>query len=161
MKAIAIVDQNWGLGAGGQLLTHLPGDLRYFREKTLGKTVIMGRETFEGMGGQLLPDRETVLLTRNPSYAAGCAICRSLDELLEFVKDKERDTVFACGGEMVYRLLLPYCDTVLLTKMYAAFEADRHFPNIDDRPDEFEVVWRSDEQEENGIRYQFFEYRRK
>ena len=161
MKAIAVVDENWGLGRDGKLLVHLPGDLRYFKEKTLGRTIVLGRETFEGMGSRPLAGRETVLLTRNRDYKADCRICHSLEELLAYAREKDRGDVFAAGGEMVYRLLLPFCDTVFVTKIYAAFAADRHFPNLDARPEEFEIAWRGEAREESGVRYQFFEYKRK
>jgi len=161
MKAIAVVDQNWGLGRDGRLLVHLPGDLQYFKEKTIGKTIIMGRETLDGMSGKLLGGRETIVLSRNLNYQADCKIFNSLDELLTFVNNKDKDDVYVAGGEMVYKQLLPYVDTVLITKIDAAFEADRHFPNLDELSHEFEIVWSGEALEENNVRYQFFEYRRK
>ncbi|MCL2031357.1 MAG: dihydrofolate reductase [Oscillospiraceae bacterium] len=180
MNAIAVIDQNRGLGRDGELLVHLPGDLRYFKEKTLGKTIIIGRKTFEGMGRRLLPGRETILLTQKEGYEADCPQCHSLEALFARIKDKDSAHVFVAGGEAVYRLLLPFCDTLFITKVYAAFAADRHFPDIlpctqtdvdkerdiwgggaiQAPPQAFEIVWRGEEQVENGVRYQFFEYRR-
>jgi len=160
MNAIVIVDQNWGIGKSGQLLVHLPGDLKYFKEKTLGNTIIMGRETFDSMGGRLLPGRESVILSRNENFKPGCHVCKSLDETLEYVKDKPSENVFVAGGETVYRLFLPYCDKFFITKMYAEFEADRFFPNLDEQPENFKVVRESEITSENGVKYQFFEYAR-
>ena len=160
MNAIAVVDENWGLGKDGKLLTHLSGDLRYFKEKTLGKTIILGRKTFESMGGRLLPGRETVILSRDSGFAQGCKVLRDLDEALTFVSGKNGEDVFVAGGEAVYRLFLPYCDTFYITKLYASFEADRFFPNLDEAPDVFKTEWSGAVLEEKGVRYQFFMYKR-
>ena len=105
MNAIVIVDQNWGIGCTGRLLAHLPGDLRHFREKTEGNTIIIGRETFESMGSRLLLDRETVILSRNTKLNPGCKVVHSLEELLRHIKGRDSDAVFAAGGEEVYKRL--------------------------------------------------------
>jgi dihydrofolate reductase len=160
MNAIVIVDKNWGIGKSGQLLVHLPGDLKYFKEKTLGNTIIMGRETFDSMGGRLLPGRESVILSRNEKFNPGCQVCKSLEETLEYIKDKPSEKVFIAGGETVYKLFLPYCDKFFVTKIYEGFEADRHFPNLDEQPENFKVISESEVALENGIKYQFFEYAR-
>ena len=161
MIAIAVVDENWGLGNDGKLLARLPGDLKHFKEKTLGKTVIMGRKTFESMSGKLLPGRETVILSRDAGFKPGCTVLRSLDEVLGYVKGLPGDGVFVAGGEEIYRLFFPYCGTFFITKLYAAFEADRHFPNLDESPEAFTVKKSGGVMEENGVKYQFFEYTKK
>jgi len=160
MNAIAAVDKNWGLGMNGKLLAHLPGDLRYFKEKTLGKTIIIGRETFESMSGKLLPGRGTVILSRNMDFKAECPVFHSLEETLGGLENKVGEDVFVAGGEAIYRLFLPYCDRFYITKLYAAFEADRHFPDLDESPEMFALKTASDVMEENGVGYQFFEYAR-
>ena len=161
MNAIVIVDKNWGIGCEGKLLAHLPSDLKYFKQKTLGNTLIMGRETFDSMGGRLLPDRETIILSRNEDFNPECKTCSSLEELLEAVKDKRSEELFVVGGESIYKLFLPYCDKFFVTKINETFEADRYFPNLDTSPEKFAVVWESEVIEENSLKYQFFEYVRK
>jgi len=160
MNAIAIVDRNLGLGRDGKLLAHLPSELKYFREKTLGKTIVIGRGTYESMSGNLLPDRETVILSRDASFNPPCQVFRSLEEALDYLKSKPDDDIFVAGGESVYRLFYPYCDRFFITKLYAAFDADRRFPNLDENPNEFSVKELSGIIEENGFEYQFFEYTR-
>lgn len=161
MKAIVVADKNWGIGCNNKLLVHLPGDLKYFKDKTLGKTVVMGRETFESLPGKKpLPNRKNVVLTRNADYDAGCSICRSRQELMKMTKAGDTEDLFIIGGEKVYREFLPYCDTCYVTKIDKSYEADKFFPNLDE-DEEFEVVWESEIKEENGTRYQFVEYRRK
>ena len=158
MNAIVVVDDNWNIGREGGLLVHLPGDLKYFKEKTLGKTVVIGRKTLESFpGARPLPGRKNVVLTRNADYRAeGCSVCNSKAELLELVKD---DEVFVSGGEQIYRQFMEDCDTFYVTKIYGSFPADRSFPDLDRMP-ELQIRWKSQMQEENGIQYQFFKYTR-
>ncbi len=159
MKAIVAVDRNWGIGRGGKLLVHLPGDLAYFKEKTLGKTVIMGRKTLESLpGGSPLPGRNNIVLTRDPDCEAGCPLCHSVEELLGRIEG-EKEEAFVIGGEQVYRALLPCCDACYVTKIDAEYSAETFFPNLD-RCDEFEQVWESEPVEEKGVTYRFAEYRR-
>ena len=162
MKLILAADANWAIGKDGGLLCHLPGDLKFFKEKTLGMTVVMGRTTLESLpGGKPLPKRENIVLTTNKDFSReGVTVAHSEAELDQILADKDTNQVMIMGGGKVYRDFLHRCDTCYITKIYQAFDgADTHFVNLDEMP-EFKVVWESDVQEENGIRYQFFEYRR-
>ena len=161
MNAIAAADEKWGIGKDGGLLIHLPGDLKYFKEKTLGGTIIIGRGTFDSMSGRLLTGRETVILSKNRDFKPGCRVLYSVEEILEYVKGKPEDEVFVAGGEEVYRLLFPYCNKIFITKIYATFESDRYFPEIDEIERSFFVGGMSEMMEENGVRYQWIDYYRK
>lgn len=159
MKAILSADNNWGIGKDGELLVRLSGDMKYFREKTLGKIVVMGRATMDSLpGGKPLPGRTNIVLSRDPSYEAQCQACASKEELIQLCGVSE--DVFVIGGAQIYQALLPYCDTVYVTKIDAALPADRHFPNLD-ADIEWKLESESDPIEENGIRYRFTEYRRR
>ena len=161
MKAIVVADKIWGIARDNKLLMYLPGDLKYFKERTLGKTVVMGRETLESLpGGNPLPNRKNIVLTRNKNYLASCPVCHSKEELFEMIKDENTDDVFIAGGEKVYKEFLPYCDTCYVTKIDKNFDADKFFPNLDE-DESFSVVNESEVVEENGTRYKFVEYRRK
>lgn len=161
MKLILAADQNWAIGKDGGLLCYIPGDLKYFKERTAGKTVVMGRPTLESLpGSKPLPKRENIVLTTRPDYKVdGALVVHSEEELDEVLADRDTDEVMIIGGGKVYRDFLSKCDTCYITKIYDTFEADTHFVNLDEMP-EFKVVWSSDVQEENGHRYQFFEYKR-
>ncbi len=162
MKLILAADQNWAIGKDGGLLCHLPGDLKFFKEKTTGKTVVMGRPTLESLpGGKPLQKRENIVLTTREDYVKeGVTIAHSEEELDSLLAGKSSDDIMIIGGGKVYREFLKKCDTCFITKIYASFDgADTYFVNLDQMP-EFKVVWESDVQEENDIRYQFFEYRR-
>ncbi len=162
MKLILAADRNWAIGYQNGLLCHLSGDLKFFKEKTYGKTVIMGRLTQESLpGAKPLPGRRNIVLTTRKDYAPeGFFTAHSEEELKELLEDCDTDEVFVMGGGRVYRDFLPKCDTCYITKIDAEFPADTWFVDLDES-DEFEPVWESEPMEEKGIGYCFFEYRRK
>lgn len=161
MKAIAAADRRWGIGKDNQLLTHLSGDLKYFKEKTIGGTIIIGRKTLESFpGGRPLPGRTNIVLSRDPAFAPeGCTVCRSREDVLDTISGLDPETVFVCGGSSVYRLFLPDCDVFYLTRIEAEFEADAFLPDLN--REGFTVDWASEEMEEHGVRYRFERYVRK
>jgi len=170
MKAIVIVDKNWAIGREGGLLVHLPGDLKYFKEKTLGHTMIMGRTTVEGLPKKkALPGRTTLVLTRKPKeeltdengvciYGENARICADLEELEAILGPLSESEEFVAGGASVYEQFLPYCDEALVTVMEQEFPADRHFPKLPDLG--WELTWASEPQKENGVTYRFCTYHR-
>ena len=162
MKTIVVVDNNWGIGKDGDLLVHLSGDLKYFKEKTLGKVVVMGRTTFESLPGRKpLKDRVNIVLSRNPDFQpADCIKCRSMGDLFKVLESYDMEDVFIIGGEEIYKQFGPYCSGHLVTKIHAVFDADKFFEDLDKRSD-LALVAESDIQHENGMEYQFTEYRRK
>lgn len=162
MRMILAADEKWGIGKDGDLLCHIPGDLKYFKERTLGKTVVMGRVTLESLPGRKgLPGRRNIVLTKQEDYVAENAetVC-SEEELWSALTGVAPEDIFVIGGEKIYKTLLPFCDKIYVTKMYQDFAADRFFVNLDEDVD-FEAKELSDIQEENGIKYQFFVYDRK
>lgn len=162
MKAIVAVDNNWGIGKEGGLLVHLPGDLNYFKEKTLGKVVVMGRTTFESLPGKRpLKDRINIVLSRNPEFEPeGCIKCKSMGELFKTLESYDMEDVFIIGGADIYKQFIPYCSSHLVTKINAVFDADKYFENLDLRSD-MVLVSESEAQNENGVEYRFTEYKRK
>ncbi|HPO05078.1 MAG TPA: dihydrofolate reductase [Bacillota bacterium] len=160
MKAIVVVDRNWGIGKDNSLLAHLPGDLKYFREKTKGKVIVIGRQTLESFpGGKPLPERTNIVLTTNEDYPAACEVCCSKEHLFQCLEGYDPEDVFIAGGEQIYREFLPYCDTVYVTKIDAVFPADRYFADLD-KDREWEPVFQSDPVTEKGLSYRFTEYKR-
>ena len=161
MNLIVAADERWGIGKDGGLLAHLPGDMKYFRETTRGKVVVMGRKTLESFpGGQPLKNRRNIVLTRNPEYSVkGAEVVRSPEELLKLLEGSPLEDVYVIGGGEVYRQLLPYCDTVYVTKIDFAYQADTFFPNLDESP-EWELAEESEEQTCFDIEFTFRTYRR-
>ena len=129
MNLIVAVDHNWGIGKNGTMPWHIRADMRYFKEKTLGTTVLMGRKTLLSFpGAKPLPNRENVVLSSRADFAPeGVTVVNSLQELLEY---KTRDDVFVIGGGSVYKALLPYCKYAYVTKIDAAYDCDTYFPKM-------------------------------
>lgn len=162
MKAILAVDKNWGIGYNNRLLVSIPSDMKFFRQTTTGKVVVMGRKTLESFpNGLPLKNRTNIVLTANQDYdVKDAVIVHSKDELLEELKKYNEDDIYVIGGESVYRMMLPYCDTVLVTKIDRAFQADTHFPNLDEM-EEWTLTEESEEQTCFDLEFRFTKYERK
>ena len=161
MNIIVAADSNWGIGKNNQLLVSIPADMKMFRQETTGKVVVMGRKTLESFpNGLPLKNRTNIVLTGNKNYKAnGAIIVHTIEELLEEIKKYPSDEVYCIGGDSVYKQLLPYCDTAHVTKIDFAYEADSHFPNLDEMP-EWKITAESDEQTYFDLEYSFVKYER-
>ena len=162
MNLIVAADKNWGIGKDNKLLVSIPSDMKFFRQETMGKVVVMGRKTLESFpNGLPLKNRTNVVLTSDKNYQVKDAvIVHSIDEVLEELKKYDDDEIYVIGGGKVYEELLPYCDVAHVTKIDFAFEADTHFPNLDEDP-EWEITAASDEQTYFDLEYTFVKYERK
>ena len=126
---IAAIANNNALGLNNKLIWHLPEDLKRFKRVTTGHHVIMGRKTFESLG-KPLPNRTTIIITRNKNYKANnCIIVNSLDEALE--KAKQDKNPYILGGAEIYKLAMPIANKLDLTIVHHEFKADAFFPEID------------------------------
>ena len=154
MTAIVCVSKNWGIGRNNDLLFHISSDLKRFRSLTLGRNIIMGRKTLESFpGGNPLPKRNNIVLSTTMEPRKGVTVVRSLDEAMEYMTEDS----FLCGGEQVYRLLLPYCSRALVTVVDEEVESEHFFPNLDEMP-EWKIESISEEMEEDGHRFRFIDY---
>lgn len=161
MKAIAAADKNWAIGNKGDLLFHIPADMKFFRETTRGAAVIMGRKTLESFPGQKpLPGRLNIVLTRDPAYAPeGVTVVHSPDAAEKAAADSGRP-VFVIGGGEIYALMLDRCGECLITRVDAEAPADAYFPDLDQSPDWY-LAEESVEAEDNGYKFRFTTYKRK
>ena len=162
MKAILSADRNWGIGNGNKLLVSIPSDMKFFRQTTTGKVVVMGRKTLESFpNGQSLKNRINIVLTGNKDYTAkGAVIVHSQEELLDTLKQYDTEDIYIIGGESVYRMMLPYCDTVFVTKIDRTFQADTFFPNLDEM-EEWEMTEEGEEQTCFDLEFCFTRYDRR
>lgn len=162
MNLIVAVDKNWGIGKDNNLLVHLKGDMKFFREKTLGKVVVMGRSTLESFPkGEPLKDRINIVITHRDDFIKdGVTVVHNMDELAEEINKYNPDDVMVIGGASVYNELMTSCDRLFVTKIDKEFDADTFIKNADELL-QFKVYKKSEIQEENGIKYQFVEYVRK
>jgi len=127
--------ENDVIGRDGELPWHLPDDLRRFKRTTVGHVVIMGRRTYESVGAPL-PDRSTIIVTRQAAYEVrGATICAGVDAALTTAAEMPnvpRGEILVLGGESIYREALPRAGRVYLTRVHAIVEGDTHFPGLDD-----------------------------
>lgn len=160
MQAIVNVNPRWGIGNENRLLVHIRADMRRFRALTTGNTIVIGRKTLLTFpDGKPLKDRENIILTRDPSFTVdGARVCHDLAQLQALLKDRDPDAVFVCGGEQVYRLLLPYCSTALVTMTETDAPADRFFPNLHLLPN-WILTDAGEKQTENGVDFRFLTYK--
>jgi len=161
MKLIVAVDKEWNIGNKGDLLFRLPLDMKFFRTTTTGKIVVMGRKTLESFpGSKPLKNRVNIVLSKDKSYSAeGATVVAGVEELKETLKQYNTDDVYVIGGEAIYRLLLPLCDTAVITHVDAvADEADKKFPEL--KESEWKLNNVIDEANDNGYNVKWCEYKR-
>lgn len=157
ISLIVARSRNGIIGKEGKLPWHLPEDLKFFKQTTMGRPVIMGRHTWESIG-RPLPGRQNIVLTRDPAYKAeGATVVSSLDGALKhFGPD---DIVFIIGGADLYRRALPLVDTAWVTEIEADVEGDASFDPLN--KDEWMLVWSEDhpktEDQSLGYKFQRFE----
>jgi len=132
LSIIVAIANNNVIGKDNSLIWHLPEDLKRFKDITTGKTIIMGRKTFESLPC-ILPNRHHIVLTRDISYNVSderVTVINNIDELKPYINDEKEH--FIIGGGEVYKLLLPYAEKLYITKIEADFEGDTYFPNYDE-----------------------------
>ena len=157
MNLIAAVDKNWAIGRNNKLLVSIPDDMKFFRETTTGKVVVMGRKTLESFPGKKpLKNRVNIVLTSDN----GAVIVHDMDELHEELKKYDSQDIYVIGGESIYRQLLDECDVAHITKIDFSYEADAWFPNLDEK-EEWVVTADSEEQTYFDLEYYFYKYEKK
>ena len=157
MKLIAAVDANWAIGREGDLLCHIPGDLKYFKEKTLDKVIVMGGNTLLSFpGSKPLPKRTNVVLT-DVFTRDDCIVCPTIDELSKELKKYDSEEIFIVGGAMFYRTMIDYCSEAYVTKVDEIGGAQVFFPNLDEKSNWTEVD-SSDPIIDNGHSIRFTKY---
>lgn len=157
---IAAIAKNNALGKNNDLIWHLPADLKRFKQITTGHYILMGRNTFESIG-KPLPNRTTIIITRNRHYFKdGCLIANSLENAIELAKDQEN--IFIIGGAQIYKEAMAknIANQLDITLVHKEFEADVYFPEIDKN------VWKEIKREDfkadekNKYAYSFISYQK-
>jgi dihydrofolate reductase len=139
ISIISAIAKNKVIGNKNGLPWHLPADFKYFKEKTAGKVLIMGLNTFKSIGEKPLPSRKHVILCDKPEYKVpgdnnDCFLASSVDQALEVAKElsvkQASDEIMICGGAFVYKQFLPLADRLYLTYINQDFEGDIYFPEF-------------------------------
>ena len=129
ISIIVAIDEKNGIGQGNKLLCHLPADLKYFKQTTMGKPIIMGRKTYDSIG-KPLPGRKNIIISHDKTLTIdGAEVVDSLDKAIE--KAKLDDEVMVIGGATIYQLALPKARRLYVTRIIHEFAADSFFPEID------------------------------
>ena len=130
ISMIAAIGQNREIGLDNQLLWKLPDDMKFFRQHTLGKPILVARKTWESFGAKPLPGRRNVVLTRDTAYLAeGAEVVHSIDSALKLLEGEAE--IMVIGGANLYEQLLPLSHNLYLTQVLSAFDADSFFPKLD------------------------------
>lgn len=146
------------IGKDNKMPWHIPNELAYFKEKTMGKAIVMGRNTFESIG-RPLPGRLNIVITRNTSYnPEGVTVVHSIEEAIEIAR-KHHEEVMVIGGEQIFKEVLPYTDLIYVTLIQNEFEGDTFFPPYEDG---WDVASTSETiTTDSGLQYQYMIYKKK
>lgn len=159
MELIAAIDRAGGIGRGNTLLYHLPEDMRRFRVITMGKTLLMGKNTFLSLpGDHMLPGRKMCVLTHEAERLKECFPRAEFFDSMQSFFDvhSNRNNIVVIGGASVYQQTLPYCETAFITEIQAERAADRFFlPDLRD----WDCVSRDIVQEMSNIEVHFCIYK--
>lgn len=153
MNIIASADKNWGIGKNNDLLDSFKEDMKFFKEQTIGKAVIMGRTTLDSLpGGKPLKDRENIVLTRNSEFnAEGIKSFSDINSAVEYAKSKYKsEDIYFMGGAEVYKQAVMLCDTAFITKFDRDYQAEKFIMNFDEADDWSISEKREVETEKNG-----------
>lgn len=158
ISLIVVHDLNRVIGQDNKMPWHIPNELAYFKEKTMGKAIVMGRSTFESIG-RPLPGRLNIVISRNTSYnAEGVTVVHSIKEAIE-VANKHHEEVMIIGGEQIFKEVLPYADLLYITLIEHEFEGDTFFPTYEQN---WEVISTSEQHStDSGLKYTYMLYKRK
>jgi len=158
ISLIVVHDLNRIIGQDNKMPWHIPNELAYFKEKTMGKAIVMGRSTFESIG-RPLPGRLNIVITRNTSYdAEGVTVVHSIEEAID-VANRHHEEVMIIGGEQIFNEVLPYADLLYITLIEHEFEGDTFFPSYEQ---DWEVISTSEQHStDSGLKYTYMLYKRK
>jgi dihydrofolate reductase len=160
ITVIAAIAKNNALGKDNDLIWYLPADLKRFKKVTTGHYILMGRNTFESIG-KPLPNRTTIIITRNKNYSKeGCLVAGSIEEAIELAKEEAQ--LFIIGGAQIYKEIMAkdLADQLDITLVHSEFDADVYFPEIDAK------VWKETVREDfkadekNDYDYSFISYQK-
>lgn len=157
---IVAVDRNNGIGYGNRLLVHLPGDLRRFKNITMGHCLIMGKKTWESLPNKPLAGRKNIVITDNELDCFNCAeTARSIEHALQLCDEGKE--IFIIGGGSVYRQFMPLADRLMVTHIHKEFTSDTFFPEIDS--DEWYVSEEEDHipTDNDGVSFTYTTYLRR
>ena len=158
MNLIVCMNQNLGIGLNGNLLYNIPQDMEYFKSKTTGKTVIMGRKTYQSLRIKPLPNRRNIVLSKSENIP-NVEVCKSKQDVLNLISDIPTSDIYIIGGSNVYKSFIDVVKVAYVTKIYDTSLADTFFPiNFDTLPN-WILAEKSKIYSHNGLKYSFNVYK--
>ncbi len=156
LSLIAAVGKNNELGVDNHLIFNIPSDLKFFKNTTIGKTVVMGRKTYESIG-KPLPKRINIVVSKSLEKTDGIIVINSFEEVLDKYLNSEEEA-FIIGGESLYNYFINYAQNIYLTRVNSSAKADKFFPKFSENDYEQNILG---ENTENNLEYKHILYRRK
>lgn len=156
ISIIAAIGKNRELGRGNDLIWHIKEDLKNFKNLTMGKYIVMGKNTYESLPKHL-EERKYIVLSSSLSEIENGLLFNDFNKLLEFIKDVDEE-VMIIGGASIYKLFLPFADKLYLTEIDSEEKADVYFPDFNKEDFKCNVVSTN---EVDGLKYSFVIYERK
>lgn len=133
ISIVVAAAENNAIGKNNQLLWHLPRDMKFFKNVTWAMPVIMGRKTFESMGGKALPGRKNIVITRQTEWQAdGVMTASNLDDAIKKAESMDVKEVFVIGGGEIYKQAFDSANRIYMTRVHTRLDADIFFPAIDE-----------------------------
>ncbi|MFC4557335.1 dihydrofolate reductase [Virgibacillus kekensis] len=161
ISLLVAMDRQHVIGANGDLPWRLPNDLKFFKEKTIGHTIIMGRKTYESIGKPLSKRRNVVITSQNDGFPDEVKVIRSLDTIKDWHKENPDEELFVIGGGNIFNQILPDADRMYITFIDEEFEGDTYFPGFSE--DEWVLTdsQKGEKNDKNPYDYYFQQYDRK
>ncbi len=164
ISLIAAVAENGVIGVDNKLPWHLPNDMKYFKDKTMGHCVVMGRKNYDSIPQKFRPleGRTNIVVTGQKNFSApGCIVVNSIEGALAEAKTRNEAECFIIGGANIYNQTIGMADTLYYTRVHASFAGDAHFPEVD--WNKWKLVAQDDLQpdDKHKYAYSFCEYEKK
>lgn len=161
LSFVVAMDRNRVIGLNNDLPWHLPKDFKFFKDKTTGHTMIMGRKTYESLGGPL-PNRKSVVVTsKNPSYPEEVDVIHDINTIKEWNEKQPDEEFFVIGGAAIFKQVLPFVDRMYITRIDESFEGDTQFPAFSEENWNITSKKKGEKNEKNPYDYYFLQYDRK
>src|SRR5690625_431947 len=161
ISLLVAMDQNRVIGLNNDMPWHLPKDLKFFKQKTVGHTIVMGRKTFNSIG-RVLPDRKHVILTRNKNviFPEGVAVLHDISEIKDLDNNHPNDELFIIGGGKVFEQVLPIAERMYITLIDETFEVYVYFLSFCEEEWTLTCKVAGEKDEKNPYDYFFLQYDR-
>ena len=155
MNFIVAVSEDYAIGKNNEMLFNLPTDLKYFKEKTLNKVVVMGRKTFESIPLRPLKNRVNIVITTDLTFNCdGVIVVHSFEELFKKLENYNDEDIFIIGGSTIYNKLMDRCRLAYITKIHKKVDADTFINNVENKPN-WKEISSSEMLTENDVNFQF------